>query len=88
MSCPEFGGPHLGPAADLSLVAVVPPADEDEDGDDGDGKDNAVADDDDDEDGAFGDFWRASVRCVVISSIDRTEGQRSERPSVPRNELG
>ncbi|CAM9715197.1 unnamed protein product [Ectocarpus sp. 6 AP-2014] len=63
VSCPEFGGPHLGPAADPTLVAAVPPTDddEDEDGDDGDGKDNAVADDDDDEDGAFGDFWRASV---------------------------
>ncbi|CAM9888817.1 unnamed protein product [Ectocarpus fasciculatus] len=60
VSCPAFAGPHLGPAADPSLVAAVLPADED--GDDGNGKDNPVAGaDDDDEDGAFGDFWRASV---------------------------
>lgn len=83
MSCPAFAGPHLGLAADPSLVAAVPPADEDEDGDDGDGQDKASAGDDDDEDGAFGDFWRASVRYVVVSSIDRTAGRRRERPSVP-----
>ena len=61
VSCPAFGGPHLGPAADPSLVTAISPVDGDnrppEDGDD----------DDDDEDGAFGDFWRASTRCAVFS---------------------
>ncbi len=64
MSCPDFGGPHLGLAADPSQVAAIPPAAADDDNkpsDDGEG----VDDDDDDDDGAFGDFWRASARCAA-----------------------
>eukprot|EP00903_Cladosiphon_okamuranus_P008526 g8186.t1 len=58
VSCPAFAGPHLGPAADPSLVAAVPAA-----GDENKKKRSEGSDgDDDDDDGAFGDFWRASVR--------------------------
>lgn len=68
MSCPAFGGPHLGPAADPSLIVAIPSAIDDDANkppgfghydDDHAGHDDD--DDDDDEDGAFGDFWRASA---------------------------
>lgn len=49
VSCPRFGGPHLGQPADASAVAEVPST-----------EDERSQADDDDEDGAFGDFWRAS----------------------------
>eukprot|EP00752_Nemacystus_decipiens_P008058 g7202.t1 len=79
-SCPAFAGPHLGPAADPSVVAAVPPAD-DEKNEPSEGGDDD--DEDDDEDGAFGDFWRASTR----SRGEAIPGGRNDRTGTGAGSL-
>lgn len=81
MTCPAFSGPHLGVAADASLVAAAVAAADLDDAHDGTIGDNGGDDDDndDDEDGAFGDFWRASVRCADRPvGLNSTGGRKTE----------
>ncbi|CAM9841678.1 unnamed protein product, partial [Hapterophycus canaliculatus] len=75
VTCPEFRGPHLGLAADPSLVAAAAAAAAASPGaHEGKASDKGGNDDEDDEDGAFGDFWRASTSRVRGNAPPQDDG--------------
>lgn len=78
MTCPTFAGPHLGLAADPSLVAAASAATlhGEYGGKANDNTGDLNDDGEDDEDGAFGDFWRASARCALPADLISTGGRR------------